>query len=103
MSVKGRYGVHSSVSCHIHFVVSGAHLRIEPLGLGFNCHQIIVKVHDTMNSIVHHTKNDPHWLGLSPAVPAKDKNSNVMVPMQKEQLLFVYHNEESVNELNKFA
>jgi hypothetical protein len=71
---------------------------IEPLGLEFDGHQKVVKVHDGMDSKVHGDKKEPsRGLGHI-CMPAIQQDRNVVIPVQENERFLVNDNKESVKE-----
>ena len=65
-------------------------------------HEEIVKVHDGMNPVVHHTEIQPTGRLGHVRMPTIQQNRNVMVPMQKDQLFLVNHNKERIHQFAGF-
>ena len=76
---------------------------VEPLGFALDGHQEIVKVHDGMDSVVHDAKDNSGGCLGDIAVPAVGQNGDVMVPVQKDERLFVNENEKCVDQLTAFS
>ena len=72
---------------------------LEPLGLAVNGHEKVVKVHDGVNTIVHGAKDHARGGIVEITKVAKGQYRDVVVPMQKDERLFVDNDKERVNKL----
>jgi len=79
------------------------YLRIEPLWLHLSSHQKVVKVHDAVDAIVGHTKDNTHWLFPDETEPTEEEHSDMMVPMKEHEWFLVYHDEKGIQKFTKFA
>jgi len=52
-----------------------------------------------VNGVVHHTEDDTRGSAECVRMPAVKKNCHVMVPVKEDKGLFVYNNEECIQEL----
>jgi hypothetical protein len=53
-----------------------------------------------MHAVIHDHKEDSRRRGCHVRMPAVEKDSDMMVPVQKDERLFVNDNEECINELS---
>ena len=61
-------------------------------------HETIVKIHDCVDAIIHHDKENARWTRGDIGMPAIQQDGNVVVPMQKDQLFLVNDNKKGVNQ-----
>jgi len=87
---------------HLQELKEGNQHRTIAWNLNSKCLESIIRVHETVNARIHH--NIPQlirFIGLVHDPPA-EKSGNMMVPVQKDEVLFSQYNEGSVSELDKF-
>lgn len=73
--------------------------RIEPLGAHLHGHQKVVTVHGGVDAVVHDDKENSGGGRCHIGMVAVEEDRNVVVPVQKDEGLFVHDNEKGVNEL----
>jgi hypothetical protein len=96
--VKTEQG-HNNTHHHLRDLKDGNDHGIEPLGAKLHGHQKVIAIHGSMYAVVHHNEKDSGRRGCHVRMPAVQENSNMVVPMQEDERLFVDDNEEGVNEL----
>jgi hypothetical protein len=75
----------------------------EPAGTALDGHQAVVPVHDSVDKVVHHHKENTTAAFGHVRVPTIQQDRHVMVPMQKDERLFVYHNKEGIEQFGEFG
>jgi len=88
---------------HLRNLQKGNDLRIEPLRFGFDRHQVVVKVHDGMDTVVHLAEEERCRRLRYEGIPRAKGCGNVMVPMQKDEFLLVNDNKVRIDVLRDFA
>lgn len=63
----------------------------------------VVRVHGCMNGEVHKDKPATRGAKVFARVPAVDEDGCVVVPVEKDELLFAHHNEHRVDKFRYFA
>ena len=58
----------------------------------------IVGVHESMDSIIHDHKPSAGGGEANIRIPGEPENSNMMIPVKKDQFLFSQNNEHSINQ-----
>jgi len=84
-------------SDHLCYLHKGNPHGIEPLGLHFHCHEEVVSIHDSMDGKIHGSHVNTNGRGVGVSVPSVQKYSDVMVPVQEQDLLLVNYQEERIN------
>lgn len=72
---------------------------VEPSRLGPNRHEKVVKVHDSVHSVIHGGNEDAHGRKFVVAVPQKVEDRSVVEPVKENELLFVNNDEECIQKL----
>ena len=75
--------------------------RVEPLRSELHRHQEIVTIHDCMDGVVHHNKEDSRWRCRHVRMPAVQKDGDVMVPVEEDQRLLVNNNKERIDKFTE--
>jgi hypothetical protein len=89
-------------SNHLCYLHKGNPHGVEPLGFAFDGHQKVISVHDGMDRVVHGGHVNSNGRGMGESVPGVEKHSNVMVPMQEQDFLFVDNEEKGINQFAVF-
>jgi len=76
---------------------------VEPFGSAFDGHEKVVPVHDGMDAVIHHNEEESAGRGGDVGMPAVEKDGDVMIPMKKNEGLFVNDDEECVEQFGEFA
>lgn len=72
-------------------------------GFVAGCPDSVVTVHDSVNHVVDRAEPSTSCNGVSVAVPAVDKNSDVMIPVEEYQSLFSQHHKDCVSQFWQLA
>lgn len=89
---------HGTASNHLCYLHKGDPHGIEPLGLHFHGHQKVVAVHDGVDGVVHGGHVDANGRGVGVSVPRVEEDGDVMVPVQKQNVLLVNHQEKRIDQ-----
>lgn len=92
---------HSHAHYHLGDLGDGDIHAVEPLWFALDCHEEIIKVHDGMDSIIHHHKHNSNGILGHICMPAIQQHGNVMIPVQENQWLLVNDNEKSIEQLTE--
>ena len=92
---------YSNPDDHLRDLEDCDHNGVEPLGAHLNGHQEIVAIHRCVNTVIHDDKKDPGRRRRHVGMIAIQENRDVVVPVQKNEGLFVHDNEKSVDELTE--
>ena len=92
----------SDADDHLRDLENGNDHWIEPLGAELHGHQKVVSIHGSVHTVVHDHEEDSGRRGCHVGMPAVKKDRDVMVPVQKDERLFVNDNKECVNELSVY-
>jgi len=70
--------------------------RIEPFWFALDSHQKVIKVHDSMNSVVDGAVNQSWRTVRDEGVPGTQQYRDVMVPVQQHEIFLVCNNEKGI-------
>lgn len=86
---------------HLHNLRDGNPDGLEPLGFQTDGHEEVIKVHNSVNSIVHNAVPRARGSVAGIGCPAKEQDGNMVVPVEKNEFLFVNNNEEGIQQLTE--
>ena len=70
----------------------------QPLGFAVTRHEAVVKVHNGVDAVVHHHKENAGWTRRHMGMPAMQQDGNVVTPMQKDQLFLVNNDKKGIHQ-----
>lgn len=82
---------------HLQDLTRGNKHRVEPTRLWLYCDQEIVEIHARMNGIIHDDKKETRRRHGHVRMPAVQQDSDVVIPVQEDEGLFVNDNKECIN------
>lgn len=94
---------HNDSDNHLTDLTVGNPHRVEPLRSLLDGHQEIIKVHESVNGIVHCTENDTRRSAERVRMPAVKKYGHVMIPVKEDARLLVNDKEKCIDKLRELA
>ena len=71
----------------------------QPLGFNVTRHEAVIEVHNGVDAVIHHDKENTGRTGGDIGMPAVQQDGNVMVPVQENQFFLVDNDKKGVDQL----